>query len=205
MNLDYLTQFDDAIKFTEELGLQRPDFEFEPELDFTPRDRLHLINAILFEVYTKSKHRIEDVALKCFLMSKQLQSYLKSRFDLNSVVTSGYVYSTGVPIYHESKESIKERLINPSHNSPIRFHTWLTLTNHLVLDLTLAPTMWLEQRSAGIEASVENAKKMAWFDYRVLERRFGYYEPIFLGYEYFTKITVNPGLHFWFNNGDEMK
>jgi len=196
MNSNYLTQFDEAIRFTKEMGLECPDFVLEPELDFTPEDRLLLVNAILYEVYTRSKLHIEDVALKCFLMSKELQTYLKTRFDLNSVVTSGYLYSTGVPIYHESKESIRERLINPNHDSPIRFHTWLTLTDHLVLDLTLAPTMYLEKVSAGIEASAENAMKMAWFDYRVSDKKFGCYEPVFLGYEYFTKITVKPRLFF---------
>lgn len=202
MNPEYLLQFEEAKKFTKEMGLECPEFILEPELDFTAEDRLLLINAILYEVYTRSKLRIEDVAMKCFWISRDLQSFLKARFDLNSVVTSGYVHSNGLSFYRESKESIRERLNNPNHNSPIGFHTWLTLTNHLVLDLTMAPTLWIEQMSAGLEASVEDHKKIAWFDYRVTDRKFIYYEPVFLGYEYFNKVTVTPRLNFLFNGGD---
>jgi hypothetical protein len=200
MNPEYLSQFDQAISFTREMGLNCPEFILEPELEFNQEDRECLINAILDEVYVKSKLRIEDVAMKCFWMSKDLKDFLKKRFDLNSVVTSGYLHSSGLTIYHESKESIRERLTNPNHNSPIQFHTWVTLTNHLVLDLTLPPTMWFEGASKGIRTNKENAKKMAWFDYRITDKKFAYYEPVFLGYDYFIKANVRPRLQFFFED-----
>jgi hypothetical protein len=205
MNAEYLFQFEQAQIFTKEMGLECPEFVLEPELDFTQRDREDLINAILYEVYTRSKLRVEDLASKCFWKSQELKSFLKERFDLNSVVTSGYLYSSGFTVYHEAKESIRERLTNHCRSDEIKFHTWVTLTNHLVLDLTLPPTMWMEQMAVGIQAPKEDAKKMAWYDYRITPKKICYYEPVFLGYEYFTKINVKPRLHLLFKDNEEIE
>lgn len=122
-NRNYVRNFDKSIDFTQSLGLECPSFTTVPEFSFSENDKQDLINAILHEVYIDSKMQVEDVALKCFWMSNLLQKFLKRRMDLDSIVTSGYLYANNLQLYYESKNSIKRRLKDDSYNHPVKFHT----------------------------------------------------------------------------------
>lgn len=194
-DFDYKLNFKKAVKFTKEMNLSLPEIPEFKQAKLTTLYKQFLINDILTEIYGNNKLKIEDVALKCFWVSRQLQYYLKKEYDLDSIITSGTVYGKKRLIYHESKSEIKRRLSDSTYCDPAKFHTWLTLETYEVIDLVLPASMWLEFGRIN-EGSEEEAKKVAWFDPENSDTNGLFYKPVFIGYDYFKIADIRPKLHF---------
>lgn len=197
---NYEYNFCKAISNTKKLGLKPiDDFENE-EFRFSLEDREEIINIILHQVYSVEKLQIEDLALKCFLISNQLQIFLRKYFEIDSIITTGNIYINKLQIHYEKYSMLKQRLNNPNFNEQIKFHTWLTLKNLDVIDLTLAPNIWFDHKLSGTELKREDYEKIAWVETKDTNRKGVIYEPKILGYEYLEKINKPIKLYGWINN-----
>jgi hypothetical protein len=190
---NYFNNFKESVEFTQEMGLALPLFEINPDVSY---DVPFLSNYILNELYTHSKFQIEDVAQKCFLLSKHLQSFLKLRCNIPSIITSGCLFENGFQVYGEEKEKIKARLNSKGTFPPVKFHTWLTLKNFDVVDITYQPTLWYYYKIKGQEVNEEEFKKLIWFHSSKESGDSLCYKPMFLGYEYFEKVKIAYRLSF---------
>lgn len=197
-DFDYLENVENAFAFTEKLGLEVPNFNFDRNLVISNEEKQILINSIVDKIYNIDELNIEDVALKCYLMSKEIQSFLYDKFSINSLITNGYTYIRLNKVYRkfnfESKKSINKRLTDKNFNEPIKFHTWLTLINYDIIDVTFLPTFWAITDNSCF-SSYEEVKKILWSspsqNYSGIS-----YKPIFVGYDYFNKVNINPKIHF---------
>jgi len=187
---NYSYNFNKALKNTEKLGLAPiSDFEIN-SIEFSFEKKQELINIILHQIYTVEKMNIEDLALKCFFISIQLQKFLKDNFKINSVLTTGNVYVNKLQIHYEEYSFLKERLKSKQFNDPIKFHSWLTLENLDVIDITLAPNMWIDSMISGTELRREDYEKIAWVQTKEVNKNGAVYEPKIVGKEYIERINT---------------
>ena len=197
-DLDYVANFNKAYEYTKELGLELPKFNIDVSLykDILDFDKA-LGHNITVELFEKSNLQLEDLVANCFPMSLQLQSYLGKR-GINSIITSGIVYDTTLnkAIFEEPKETIEYRLSNPSaeiHNP--RFHTWITLENLLVVDITLPATLWFTLLKLNKSIERKNFQGIICVSPETNYQQNSYcYKPLFLGYDYFNKVKITPQL-----------
>ena len=187
---DYRFNFEKAINNSRKIGLNKIDnFEIK-QFQFTEEYKQDLINLILTQVYTIQNCKIEDLALKCCFVSKDLKDYLKENFGINSVITTGNVYVNKLQINYEPYSKLKKRLSNKNYNAPIKFHTWLTLENLDVIDLTFAPNMWLDAKMCGRNLNREDYEKIGWISINRVDKNGAVYEPKIVGSEYFKRINI---------------
>ena len=197
---DYEYNFSKAISNTKNLGL-KPINNFEIEkFSFSSEERQKIINIILHQIYSVDNLQIEDLALKCFLISNQLQAFLKKHFEIDSVITTGNIYMNRLQIHYEKYSVLKQRLNNPNFKKQIKFHTWLTLKNLDIIDLTLAPNLWLDFKMSGTELKREDYEKITWIEAKNIDRKGAVYEPKIIGYEYIERINKPVKLYGWINN-----
>jgi hypothetical protein len=187
---DYSYNFNQALINTTKLGLA-PISGFEiNSIEFSSEKRQELINVILHKIYTIENMNIEDLALKCFFMSIQLQKFLKDNFEINSVLTTGNVYVNKLQIHYEDYSVLKKRLKNKQFDDPIKFHSWLTLENLDVIDITFAPNVWIDLVMSGAELRREDYEKIAWIQTKEVDKSGAIYEPKILGKEYVERINA---------------
>lgn len=191
-NADYVHNFLKAVEFTKKLDLPLPSFRQDENLSFSKEERGELCNQILDEFYFARRFQLEDMALNCWARSKDLQQYLLEQHDLPSTITNGNVFAGSRQLFYESTKSIKYRLVDKLPQSPPRFHTWLTLPNFSVIDITFAPTLWLEFNLAGQRKPMNEHQRISWYDHWEVPREQLFYQPIFLGSDFFTRIKITP-------------
>ncbi len=184
---DYLVNFKESVEFTKDMGLALPQFEINPDVSY---DVPLLSNYILHELYSHSKLQIEDVVQKCFLLSKQLQNFLKLRCNIPSIITSGSLFENGFQVYGEEKDKIRERLNLNVISPPVKFHTWLTLDNFDVVDITYPATLWYYYKTKDCDVDENEFKKIIWFHPFKDSCENLCYKPLFLGNEYFEKVKI---------------
>lgn len=119
---DYRRHYDLANKFTEQMGFALIDLTFKKEYYSTEWIK-DLANRIITDIYDKSGYTIYDMAQNCSIISIALQDWLKTQYQIESVVTSGTVYFDNFHYYWESKKVIKSRVKNPKFAKPVGFHT----------------------------------------------------------------------------------
>jgi hypothetical protein len=153
-------------------------------------EKQKIIDIILYHFYEKKNLEIEDLTLKCFWISNILRDFLKEAFGINSIITTGNVYVNKLRVNYESYSSIRKRLLIADYIAPIKFHTWLTLDNLDVIDLTLAPNMWIDGIKNGSILNRKDYEKIVWNSTKKIDKKGIIYEPKIIGYEYFNKINV---------------
>lgn len=191
-NADYVRNFSKAVEFTKKLRLDLPGFSQDESLSFSKDERDALCDQILDEFYAVRGYKLEDMAFNCWLRSKDLQQHLLERHNLPSTITSGNVFAGNRQLFYESTRSIKYRLADGSPQSPPQFHTWLTLPNFSVIDITFAPSIWFETRFAGQGRPSSEYQKMSWYNHWEIPKEQLFYQPIFLGYDFFNKVSIIP-------------
>jgi hypothetical protein len=184
---DYLKNFNEAIAFTKELSLPIPEIRQNQSIYY---DKVLLSDYILYELYTNSKFQLENVAQKCFFISKQLQDFFKIRCNIHSVITSGCLFENGFQIYGEEKQKIKERLDSNEIGPPVKFHTWLTLDNYDVVDITYPATIWFDMKIHNCEVNDSDFKKLVWYHPFSDSTENLCYKPLFIGNEYFERVKI---------------
>ncbi|MDP4208431.1 MAG: hypothetical protein Q8928_06415 [Bacteroidota bacterium] len=185
---NYLNNFGEAIKFNQSLGLPIPNFTPKPGLVF---DKVAISNYVLHNLYLLSDLQLEDVAQKCFIYSKQLQDFLKERCNINSIITSGCLFENGFRLFGDEKGNIAERLKSDKVGPPVKFHTWLTLENYDVVDITYPASLWLDLKMHNCETSSdEDYKKLVWYSPLPANSEGLCYKPLFLGYDYFERVKI---------------
>jgi len=185
---NYLQNFNEAIKFNQSLGLPIPNYTPKPSIVF---DKAAISNYVLHNLYLLSNLQLEDVAQKCFIYSKQLQDFLKIRCNINSIITSGCLFENGFRLFGDEKENIADRLNSNQAGPPVKFHTWLTLENYDVVDITYPASLWLDLKMHNREiTSDEDYKKLVWSHPIPRQTEGLCYKPIFLGYDYFEKVKI---------------
>lgn len=187
---DYSHNFKKALINTEKLGLNQIDDFSRINSSYLPNYKQFIINEILNQVYSVKMLQLEDLALKCNLVSKELQEYLKIQFDINSVITIGNVYLDKLRKNYEPLSVLKKRLNNKDFDKPFSAHVWLTLENLDIIDLTIAPSIWLEKIMSGIEPDRSDFERVLWISTEKFSKKLYVYEPLLVGYEYFDKATL---------------
>lgn len=181
---NYQSNIKKAFKNTEALGLKPCSSFEESSVVYDDGTRQVIINEIITYFYNEKKYNVGDIALKCFWVSQELQAFLKNRFNIVSHITTGNVYGAKLRINYESLTDLKKRLTH-SIQTPIKSHTWLTLENHTIIDLTIPANMYLEFNDPNF------LYKVGWVTIPFDKNSF-VYEPLIMGYEYFEKIKVKP-------------
>lgn len=187
---DYRYNFGKAIKNSQKIGLNDFDNFQIKEFQFTQEDKQNIINLILHQIYINQNYRIEDLALKCFIISNDLKDYLNENFGINSVITTGNVYVNKLRMNYEPYSVLIKRLTSKNYNTPIKFHTWLTLENLDIIDLTFAPNLWIDAAMSGTNLNRKDYEKIVWNTTNKIDKNGIIYEPKIIGYEYFEKINI---------------
>ncbi len=187
INVNYRKNFIKAERFTRTLGIEPPNFIYDPSFERTEGEKQEVANALTYYFYEYRKLNLENMAGLCMVRSHEIQDFLRDQFSVNTVITNGNVYDYN---YHntfsESKSAIKKRLFE-KQLTKIGFHTWLTLPNYEVIDVTIGPTMWAQyDQSLSTE---EKYRSIVWTQ-PLTDRKPFIYKPQFLGYEYFKQIPI---------------
>jgi hypothetical protein len=189
---DYEQNLENAFSFTAKLGLNTPNFTLCKEKMYSRMEQSEISDAVVSALYYKN-YDLSDVALQCFVWSHKLQLFLKEVYNIESLLTSGFLFQNGYPVFSESKRNIKNRLSNQNICTPVKFHTWLTLDNLMVIDMTYLPSIWFRNLYKGAtHMKEEDYQKILWHNPLVLEDRSFCFKPIFVGHEYFEKVHVVP-------------
>ena len=187
---DYTYNLRKAFINTSRLELQQSGNFDIIKFSYLPEYKKFIINEILNQIYSVKRLQLEDLALKCSIVSKELQEFLKIQFDINSVVTIGNVYLNKLRYYHEPLSTLKERLTKNDFEKPFNAHVWLTLENGDIIDLTIGPSMWLEHKISGSEPDRNNFEKVYWISTQKFDKKLFVYKPLLIGYDYFEKINL---------------
>lgn len=178
----YRFNMEAAFAFTKHMGLSIKDINIEKPLIAIES----IIDCILEEFYIIRGETLIDFTNKCYQKSIEIQSFLLDKMKINSILTTGNVYKNGKQYYHENKDIISSR-IKSSNEHPIpRFHTWLTIGDHIV-DFVLKPSEWYAEIKEGKIIKNENLYKVA-YRVHIANNLNPYYEPVFLGIDYFNKV-----------------
>lgn len=188
---DYAFNFKKACINTEKLRLIEENIDLNrKEIEFNPADKQEIIDLILYQIYEVDKLQIEDLALKCFLLSKDLKKFLEIKLGIKSYLTTGNVYLNKMHFHYESFSKMKKRIENNSFCGAINSHTWLTLENYDIIDATIAPNMWIEYLNSGLDLLKGDYKKILWFSTDIVNKKGMIYEPKIIGYKYFETIHL---------------
>lgn len=191
---DYSYNLEKALINTQRLGLKIDCLDFQSFI-FDLVGRENIINTLLYQIYNIDNLRLEDVALKCNIMSKLCQSYLKKTFNINSIITIGNVYVNKSHYYYEPLSILKIRIYNTDINTPFNSHVWLTLENKDILDITFPPNEAFRQIQSGEILNRNDWGKLVWTPTHTIDKRGIVYQPLLLGYEYFEKVNLVPRIH----------
>ena len=188
---NYIRNFTDAQKYTSNLGLTIPKFNYDPEFELSDKDKKEIRGFFYHYFYERMSFNLEDLAFKCMRRSNEVKSLLKEVFNIDAVLTNGSVYQDYMNLFDEPKSKIEKRLHQECFET-IDSHTWLTLPNYDVIDITIMPTVWVQyDRRSETE---DNFKGLLWTNLQIDHKPF-LYKPVFLGFEYFEKVKIKPKIH----------
>lgn len=122
--------------------------------------------------------------------------FLKQKYGIQPILTSGSLLRNGNVYIHQSKEEIAGLLRNGDSNVGLaKFHTWLTLANY-VLDITIMTTEWLIDETRGdYRYPCDKYCQIIALDYMSRKNKFFSYHPVFLGEDYFNHVRFIPKEH----------
>lgn len=191
---NYSRNFSKAIFNSYRLGLT--EFDHFEEKDINDELISEMKQNILNQIYAVQKLEIEDLALKCTWVSQALREFILKNYGLNSFVTTGNLYHSKLPINYEGFSTMKRRLRDQDFAPPCRSHTWLTLENLDIVDLTLGPNMAIVKLHLGNEIVRKDYEKLLWMKTRNFDKNGLVYEPKIIGSEYFKKINLPHTIYF---------
>lgn len=191
-NTDYEKNLIQAQRYTDQLGLTPINFTYNPSFEQSTIVKKEVGEFLSQYFYTHKQLNLEHMAGRCMIRSREAQEVLKKHFNIDSIITNGWVCDFNyIDTFQESKSIIEKRL-KREYLGTIGFHSWLTLPNYDVIDVTILPYIWFRDDK---KSSTESRYKGTLWSQPLIERKPFLYKPVFLGYEYFEKVPMVAELH----------
>lgn len=186
---NYCQLMSQAYTFTKELGLDTSDI-IPQTLPYSPEE---ISLDVMSELLERRKVPIQDLGFNCITRSIEICHYLKERFSITPILTSGNLFRNNEVYFGTTTEDISLLVKNRTNCATAKFHTWLTISNYL-FDFTLMTTEWLIDEKTGEQRYHQRSYcQPICFNFITPPSSFCFrYEPLFLGQNFFQKVTFTP-------------
>jgi hypothetical protein len=136
---DYERNLNKALSNTKSFGLSIENFEIDLRVNVDIDSLLNVANETIYFRYPR-----ELIAGRCHQMSMELSKAIKTKFNINSVVTSGYLICNKggdiSKVFYEPLYFLRNR-IGRKTNREFPIHCWVTLPNMVIVDVTVLSTL----------------------------------------------------------------